>query len=165
MVSWSLCVEEQFYFGLPLLFLLFRPRYARLLAVVGVILVGAASRWLDPLYGERTLLMTHVRFDGIGFGLLAALASSGWPTLGARLRPWARPVTLGWVLLFFQAALAPLRLRGPVRWSLILGLSVLVALGLYRLVEKPGLALRERVRQRLGARRSAEGIADAYPGP
>ena len=213
-ISWSLCVEEQFYFTLPLLLLAVRARSARLLLVAGVVVAALCARRADAADFARTWVMTHIRFDGIGFGLLAAFVSEWRPAWVAPLKAWARPVTLGWLLLFasrclgwpgrldylsllnaatalvllsvagaallpgaasawsrwgsalayslylthtksyglFAAVwdLTPLRLLPSfLKWPLVVSLTVLVAFVLYRLVEKPGLALRERVRRRL----------------
>ena len=224
-VSWSLCVEEQFYFALPLLLLAARGRLARLMLVGGVIVASPWARHLDARDWQRTWAMTHIRFDGIGYGVLAAFLSAWWPAQVARLRPWARPVSLAWLLLFASrcfgwparldylsllnattslvllcvAGAAPLPgavsawsrwgsalayslylthsksyglfdavwrftpvglLPAFLKWPLIVSLTLVPALILYRLVEQPGLALRERVRRRLaGARPAPPGSA------
>ena len=182
-----------------------------------MIVAAPAARRLTAADWERFWLMTHVRFDGIAFGLLTALASDWKPAWVARLKPWARPVTVAWLLLFagrcvgwpfgldylslLNAATAlvlastagarplpgaatswsrwaatlsysiylihtkaygllsevwsatPLQLLpAALKWPFIVSLTLVMALVLHSLVEKPGLALRARVRRRLAAR-------------
>lgn len=219
-VSWSLCVEEQFYLVLPLLLLLPRSRWARLMLVTAVIVAGPVFRHLDAADWQRTWVMTHIRFDGIGFGLLAALVADWKPAWAERLRPWARPVAAAWLALIAVRCLAwpagpdyltvlnattalvvascagaaplPLATSAWSRWGALLAYSIYLthtktyglvsgiwnatlpaslpmalkwcamaaaalipALVLYFVVERPGLALRERVRRRLEPRSPA----------
>jgi peptidoglycan/LPS O-acetylase OafA/YrhL len=222
-VSWSLCVEEQFYLVLPLLLLMARSRPARLVLVAGVIVAAPVARRVVAADWQRFWMMTHIRFDGIGFGLLAAFLAEWRPAWMQRLRPWARPVAAAWVALIaarcfgwpwalpdyltvLNATTAlvvascagapplPLAVTAWSRWGALLAYSIylthtktyglvsgawnatplrslppvlmvsamfagalLPALALYYLVERPGLALRERVRRRLGEPRPTHG--------
>lgn len=85
--SWSLCVEEQFYLGLPLLLLALRkmagkvsPR--RLIFGIGLVaaVVSSALRIRFTLEGiTSNAFVSHLRLDCLGAGLiLAALPASAW---------------------------------------------------------------------------------------
>ena len=198
-----------------LLLLAARSRWARFLLVASVMVAAPVFRHLDAADWQRTWVMTHVRFDGIGFGLLAAFVADWRPAWTERLRPWARPVAAVWVALVAArcfgwpwavpdyltvlnvttaltiascagAPALPLASSAWSRWGALLAYSIYLthtksyglvsavwlanlpaslplalkwcamaaaalvpAVVLYFLVERPGLALRERVRRRL----------------
>jgi peptidoglycan/LPS O-acetylase OafA/YrhL len=98
-VSWSLCIEEQFYLLIaPLLLILRRKEWITgVLALL--ILIPMVGRWL---VGDPTPLMTHLRIDGCAFGVLLAHAFINHPRLWkwlAFLAPWGILVGLGVVLI------------------------------------------------------------------
>jgi peptidoglycan/LPS O-acetylase OafA/YrhL len=87
-VTWSLAVEEQFYFVMPWLILALSRR--ALGTVMAVLLVaGLWFRFHTP--SILSTVATYCRWDGLAWGVLLALAirSEKWPQLKAR-RKWAR---------------------------------------------------------------------------
>lgn len=105
--SWSLAVEEWFYFLFPLIWLGamragFRPGFAFTLSALALIAVSALSRLhLAPMEPAMWLKgvnsVTVFRFDGLGVGLLAAGLSGARPEIWLR---WRRPALgVGVVLL------------------------------------------------------------------
>ncbi len=85
--SWSLCIEEQFYFFLPLLFF-FLPKFRWPGSVwLLVLALSAGSRWMawemnavkdiaDGAY--RFQFPTHMHLDGIAMGLFLAATQNHW---------------------------------------------------------------------------------------
>lgn len=115
-ITWSLAVEEHFYFLFPLLLLAVRKRTSHLQAVLCAILVGALL-WRVALVGhvpnERIYQGTDTRFDSIAWGCLLS-------TLIHRERLGHASRTLEWLstrtALFVGLALllATLLVRDPV---------------------------------------------------
>jgi peptidoglycan/LPS O-acetylase OafA/YrhL len=218
-VSWSLCVEEQFYLTLPILFLLVRSLRGRIVALLtAVALAGLVRRvYLDQ--STVFFFTTHYRFDGIALGVLAALLCSRRPDWAARLRPLGPFLVVVWLTLIisrcmmarfplgdFLSFLNPLtalvlvssagakpfpgatsrwsrstaalsyalylvhyqvysfalsfwhssglagRLPRALMWVFVLLSAGVAAWVVHVVAEKPGLALRERIRHRLNAR-------------
>ncbi|MFQ3583170.1 MAG: acyltransferase [Chloracidobacterium sp.] len=112
--TWSLAVEEQFYLGLPLLIRYVPARWLRGV-VLGFIMAAPILRFglaLTP-YGNATAqyVLTPLRFDALGFGVLTALLyrdASAWDWL-TRQRPWwwtMLAVTSGWLFLLYSRRLS-----------------------------------------------------------
>ena len=103
-ISWSLCIEEQFYLLIaPLLLILRRKEWITgVLALL--ILIPMVGRWL---VGDPASWMTHLRIDGCAFGVFLAHAFINHPRL--------------WQWLHF---LAP--------WGILIGLGALLNLALQR---------------------------------
>ncbi|MBI1763060.1 MAG: acyltransferase [Acidobacteria bacterium] len=69
-ITWSLAVEEQFYFAVPLL-VYWLPRRALMAIVVALIAAAPLLRWLWP--GFHALVLTPWRGDALMSGVLLAL--------------------------------------------------------------------------------------------
>lgn len=98
-ISWSLCIEEQFYLLIaPLLLILHRKEWITgVLALL--ILIPLVGRWL---VGDPASWMTHLRIDGCAFGVLLAHVYINYPRLWkwfAFLAPWGILVGLGVLLI------------------------------------------------------------------
>lgn len=105
-VVWSLSIEEQFYIAFALIWLIaVKSRHWRTVtAAVALVAVLASttSRVLlavDPLMTHRIYYGSDTRIDGIGLGVLAAIAYHCWQERGGR--PSRLSATLGkdWVLV------------------------------------------------------------------
>ena len=115
-VSWSLCVEEHFYFFLPVLVLLtLRRRPALPVLFLSLVLLSPLcrtflehTRTIDEF--DRSVLATHLRLEGLVLGFWAAYLSAcrpdSWRRI-ARVFPWLAAPALGFVLL---SPLVPSRL-------------------------------------------------------
>ena len=106
--SWSLCIEEQFYFVFPLVFYLLRPRRAawyllplaisvalRLAAWHALGLPARLDASLDPVLFDRTFRFNTLRhLDGISIGIFLAATRPGWRRWPARARGAAGALAL-----------------------------------------------------------------------
>lgn len=103
--TWSLAVEEHFYLLLPFLLLaLAKTRFAALPRLVFAIMAGLlAARCvnaLQPFSYQTHLFPTHLRLDGLFFGVLLAYWYDSWP----EFRTWGKEnakalIALGAVLM------------------------------------------------------------------
>lgn len=129
MVSWSLCIEEHFYFFLPLL-LVWAAHKKRLVVILfaALILVGPISRSFAAI-DDRSLEInylntaTHFRMEGLLLGFLAAyLPSYSRPIMLAlkKATGWLVGFSIGSFLIFVSL---------PLLWRYRIGLTIL-ALGL-----------------------------------
>jgi peptidoglycan/LPS O-acetylase OafA/YrhL len=105
-VVWSLAIEEQFYIGFAVLWLLLvKLRGWRSgLLFIGVVAVVASnvSRvvLLQGGAGEHRIYYgTDTRLDGIALGLLTAVLFHGWQESGSRVTVWTRVFASNWMLL------------------------------------------------------------------
>jgi len=99
-VSWSLCIEEHFYFFLPLLVWFFgRMRIAAHWLFAGLLIVAPVCRWLASRHGLAeefgyVYTATHLRMEGLILGFWAAyipaMAKERWPAM----KRWC-----GWLLV------------------------------------------------------------------
>lgn len=89
-VSWSLCIEEQFYLTLPIAFLVIRAARSRALLMAALILLVNVWRFYSP---QGWYFTAVVRGDAICYGVLLALLKTEWPAMYQRWRE-----TLGRVL-------------------------------------------------------------------
>ncbi len=130
--TWSLAVEEHFYFGIGILFGLmlatrpgrgfgFVPKLFLVLACLCQAL-RVANLWLFPEYTHQLwLFATHLRIDGLFFGVLLSYLHSH-ANLEARLRgvpSWL--LTLTGALLLAPAFVFPLE---EYRWIPIFGVTL-----------------------------------------
>lgn len=141
-VSWSLCIEEQFYLFFPAVVLLVLPRkHTGLWLAGGIVLAGALARaviwWryrpdlLPPdeawgVYLGRLYYPTHTRLDGLTVGVLVASARRFQP---APWRAWqanANRLLFGGCALLVVALTVLVRQMGAA--SCVLGFPLL-ALG------------------------------------
>ncbi len=105
LVSWSLCIEEHFYLGMPLLLGVLRGR----VALVSLLIVGLAGpvclRFLHQLYTPDlsgpgySYAATHLRLEGLTLGVwgafLATYRPAHWEMLqntAGRLLPFTAPL-------------------------------------------------------------------------
>jgi len=130
-VSWSLCVEEHFYFAVaPFLLLFFRARWARLAVLPCLLLLPTLCRhfgWYENL-GQ-----THVRWDqcavGVALAAIAVFAPRSWRVLCR----WAPCLMLGSLAIAAVNVLARVYPAwgvedfGPLPWALIFMCWVLLA--------------------------------------
>lgn len=100
-VSWSLSVEEQFYFIIaPLLFFLMRfPVQLRLVALLIILMIPSIFRILG-LYSNE--YQTHVRIDGCIAGVLLAFISSQQPNIWEKLTKYSKPAFYVSLIFFFM---------------------------------------------------------------
>jgi peptidoglycan/LPS O-acetylase OafA/YrhL len=163
--TWSLAVEEHFYLLLPLLLLWmqkdgdenpFRSLPRIFLFVAGVeLFLRIATTWRVPTFQspEHSLFSTHLRLDGLMFGVLlryyynfepekfrkcardrAGLFIAALAVAMAFVLPWGGPVmrTAGYTLLFFGFGCLMCRVvDAKVRPELKVGLWPLAKLGYY----------------------------------
>jgi peptidoglycan/LPS O-acetylase OafA/YrhL len=91
-ITWSLCVEEQFYLVWPFFVRIFRERWLLLLAVA-VVLAGVPFRiFLQHMASDFGFFYTFARLDPIAIGAVVALRPR-WLRYGWLAAPWA-----GWLL-------------------------------------------------------------------
>ncbi len=105
--TWSLAVEEQFYFVWPLLLKFLGAGRAAWFAT-GVIAIEPAVRvvnyWLAPSMRSHIGIMGHTRADSLMMGALAALlyGRPDFERIVGRLFTWNLPLAGGCFLLFFN---------------------------------------------------------------
>lgn len=141
-VTWSLAIEEQFYFVWPLV-VRFSPRWLIALVALGLaVLAPLARRWLFEDYGPMATVFTLARTDGLALGALLALALEA-PRLRTFVRAGAHVLLAPALVATF--ALATERLGEPA-WLRDYRLT-LIAAGYTVLVAAAATALRplERV--------------------
>lgn len=132
--TWSLAIEDQFYFVAPAVVLLLPLRKVRTLAV-GLILVVLATRigvqlW-DNSEGFRLHILTPFRIDTILFGILCAFAiRSRYFDL---IKKWQFALLLAWIALAAGVALVIYRGKhsdgytyGPSVVAAFYGISILL---------------------------------------
>ena len=115
-ITWSLAVEEHFYFVFPLLLLAVRKRLGGLQAVLCFVVI-AGLLWRLALVGnvpnDRIYQGTDTRFDSIAWGcLLSTLMHRERLGQANRLLQWLSTRTALW--LGFAVLLATLLVRDPV---------------------------------------------------
>ena len=121
-ISWSVCIEEQFYLIWPVLMNNFRTRLPKLLVVMfGIsilvrILIVFGCPWLFPgLSTDRALLANHLllfdKLDLFGGGLFAAILYQKRDGLKAYFRvvfrPWIQVVMTLLALLYILSIIKP----------------------------------------------------------
>lgn len=94
--TWSIAVEEHFYFAWPLLFLALGPRRERFL--LWTILVVLAIRIVVLSMKMDVYTPTYTRADSLAIGCYAALLLARRPP---SLRPWAAPAALAAIVACF----------------------------------------------------------------
>jgi len=152
--TWSLAVEEHFYFVLPLLLLVLhrgkRLHYLpilSLLLVIGCFLGRVATGVWSPGHKEWMLVSTHLRIDGLFAGVtLGYLYHFRSEKFVAYSRWWTGP--LGFLLLL-PALLGGEISFSPLKLSLLLTLN-LAAFGLIVLWAVPRTYVRSRVLEEIG---------------
>jgi peptidoglycan/LPS O-acetylase OafA/YrhL len=102
-VAWSLEVEIQFYFLVPVLATLFavRNKFWRRSLIVGLILLGAVAAQLFFTHSSRLerSILTHAQFFLTGF-LLADLYLTDWRENPDKHWAWDIVSVVGWPLMF-----------------------------------------------------------------
>ena len=106
--SWSLCIEEQFYFLFPLIFFFLRPRHpawylvplalSLLLRLQAWHALGLPATWsasYDPALFDRTFRFGTLRhLDGIALGVFLAATRQRWRAWPVRVRTGAAALAL-----------------------------------------------------------------------
>jgi peptidoglycan/LPS O-acetylase OafA/YrhL len=133
-VSWTLCVEEQFYLLLPLLLVGVNRRHLRLavhviaLACILIPLISRVSVAASPL--QRTWeYATHHYCAGLGIGVWLAWVQTRDYVLGRRQRfaiGMAAPVALGYMLFYDWLPFTPWAEFVFGRMSLVLACGMLI---------------------------------------
>jgi peptidoglycan/LPS O-acetylase OafA/YrhL len=100
--TWSLAVEEHFYLGMTLLMIFVSRRkfsHALVLAIYSFLAICAVVSLLVSAHmeGYRSLFYTHVRVEGLIFGVILALLFNFFPVVFHQLQQ--RKITL-WLFLF-----------------------------------------------------------------
>lgn len=96
-ISWSLCIEEQFYLLIAPLLLLLPTRSAITIALGLMILIPGIGRWI---VADANPWMTHLRIDGCAYGVLLAHVFLNYPEIWKRLEhvsPWGILIGVGWL--------------------------------------------------------------------
>lgn len=124
-VSWSLCIEEHFYFVFPILLFWF-GRSRRLVAILfsAMIVLSLVGRcYISPRAGMPEfgykLTATHLRLEGLVLGFWAAYFASLQPGFWRKLQRASLPLAIGTslLLLLFQFL--------PEVWMYRVGFSLL----------------------------------------
>lgn len=103
--TWSLAIEEHFYLILPFfLMVLARTRFASLprivFAIMVSLLVARCINGMQPFAYQTHVFPTHLRLDGLFFGVLLAYWHRSWPAFKAWGADNSRGlIALGLVLL------------------------------------------------------------------
>jgi peptidoglycan/LPS O-acetylase OafA/YrhL len=133
LISWSLCVEEQFYLALPfllgLLVVLRIPIVGALLtfAFVSFLLriIDGSANPVEPFGYAFTA--THLRLEGLAFGVIMAYASVFDTALWSRIKFFARKLLPFALLVFLSMAMWGTSLQFyigsslvPVIWAIVL---------------------------------------------
>ncbi len=95
--SWSLCIEEQFYIILPIIFYFLlnqksRPWFWGILIAIGIIGRFLIVRENQYFFSSRNLLAfaiefkTHYHLDGLAFGVLLASTKNSWFDFSKRFK-------------------------------------------------------------------------------
>ena len=112
-ITWSLCIEEQFYLAFPFIVAV-APRRWLVAGLVGVIVASPVLRYLlyDPANPVTVYVLTPLRMDGLAMGALAAVALYH---RHAGLEWWSRrlvgPLTLALVVTWGVGWVGPF--QGP----------------------------------------------------
>lgn len=145
---WSLAVEEHFYLALPPIMLLaawtsrrFRIGlpYFLLAAIIVVIVWRQYAVFVEDVYPQRARVLTHLRIDGLLFGVLLAWVYRHRPALwlattGSKALLPATLLLLAWPFAFNPNS--SLIVAGPGFTSLYLGYGGLLML-VWRWVQRP----------------------------
>ncbi|MFZ6722295.1 acyltransferase family protein [Undibacterium sp. Ji49W] len=124
-ITWSLAVEEHFYFVFPFLFMIFAGAPRRFLGVIVTILLVMLT-WrsylvygigLDHLPHYRIYTATDTRADSILYGVCLSLVMVRYPQLFARLNTW-RGFAAGAVIMLISLAIRDENFRESLRYSL-----------------------------------------------
>ena len=124
--TWTLAVEEQFYWLWPLCLLAAKPRYATIIALILVIadpFVRIGQYFLLPSTREQISIMLHTRVDSLMIGCLIASLYKD-VRFQEKLKlcyKWNLPL-LAAVFVFFVSPFLTARLHGiyllPIGWTL-----------------------------------------------
>lgn len=124
--TWTLSVEEQFYWLWPLCLIFARPRRAAMIAVLLVALdpvIRTAEYFLLPATREEIPIMLHTRVDSLMIGCLIALFYRNMKFQSVLKLLYRKQVPLlAAVFLFVVSPLLDARLHGiynlPIGWTL-----------------------------------------------
>ncbi len=108
-VTWSLCVEEQFYLVWPLVVRFSSESQLRVIAL-GVIFLSPALRLYLSLHGVNIYSNTFCRLDGLMSGALLALLFRSKGFVPSR---W---IKVAWIALFASASFAVVTETLDARW-------------------------------------------------
>lgn len=124
--TWTLSVEEQFYWLWPLILILFKPRRA-VAIVITLILIDPILRvgqyFTMPSTREQIPIMLHTRMDSLMFGSLIALlyTNSRFQAMLQRLYRYHLPLVAA-IFMFFLSPILASHYRGiyllPIGWPL-----------------------------------------------
>ncbi|WP_164547668.1 MULTISPECIES: acyltransferase [unclassified Bosea (in: a-proteobacteria)] len=138
-VTWSLCVEEQFYLIFPLIVYFSRNRTVLLICVSGVVIAPIIRTVIWTVWGNfyMAYFPTPSRMDTLMFGVLVAMAVRNPDTL-ALARRWRRWLDL--LALLLVVTLTGLIWRAPwtIQYSFVAAgcayaiLRIYISDGLYR---------------------------------
>lgn len=136
--SWSLCIEEHFYFIFPLFFYLFRFDRKPPIIWLGFVVLSVFSRFLiwskggvphtAPGIDFSIRFVTHYHLDGIAMGVFLASTRNSWMKFNRPLRLFGGG--LGLLLVFYPSMTLPYYLPGAsLIWlltSVALGFSLIL---------------------------------------
>ncbi|MFZ6655990.1 acyltransferase family protein [Undibacterium sp. TJN19] len=123
-ITWSLAVEEHFYFVFPFLFISFISLPKRFLAIISACLVAMLC-WriylvygigLDHLPHYRTYTATDTRADSILYGVALSVLLSRYPHFSSALMRW-RVFALGLALMALSMVIRVEEFRESLRYS------------------------------------------------
>ncbi len=157
--TWSLAVEEQFYWLWPVCLLFVKPQRAVLITVVLILLapfIRTAEYFAMPATREQIPIMLHTRMDSLMTGCLIAFLYKNMRFQGLLKSLYQRHIPLlAAVFMFAISALLNNRFRGiyslPIGWTLEnISAALILLWAIDNASSKVGIFLNSRLLTHLG---------------
>lgn len=145
--SWSLAVEEHFYFALPLVLIIARRRitWICVVSVIACPVLRAAEWWRHPdIAATTTAIQTHFRVDMLCWGVLVRALHIRVPDFGNRspLRWLAVVGVYSYTIYLAQAIVRATPLASGIAFMIA---SLVVGVIVSHVIERPMLRWRARI--------------------